>query len=109
MTFYRLDEVPNRPGDVVFRESRLRGAIFFCLFALFTGGALAFGIAETFRDDAASFPPIIAYAIAAGFSLFACLALGGLRATLRSTNWILRYHPDGVCIKFRSYLNSHFP
>lgn len=109
MTFYRLDEVPNRSGDVVFRESRLRGAIFFCLFALLTGGALAFGIAGTFRDDPASFPPIIAYAIAAGFSLFACVALGGLRASLRRTNWLLRYHPDGLCIKFRSYLNSHFP
>lgn len=109
MTFYRLDEVPNRPDDIVFRESRLRGAIFFCLFALLAGGALAFGISRTFHDDATSFPPIIAYAIAAGFSLFACVALGGLRASLRSTNWLLRHHPDGVSIKFRSYLNSHFP
>lgn len=109
MEFYRLDEVPHREGDVVFRESRLRGAIFFTVFAFLTGGALALGIAGTLRDDVASFPPILAYILAAGFALFASVALAGLRASLRPTNWLLRYHPDGLCIKFRSYLNAHFP
>ena len=109
MKFYRLDEIPNRPDNVVFQESGLRGAIFFCLFALLTGGALAFGIAGTLRNDVASLPMVIAYVVAAALFLITWIALGSLRASLRPTNWLLRYNPDGLFIKFRSYLNSHFP
>ena len=109
MKFYRLGEIPDRPGEVIFRESRLKGAIFFCLLALLTTGAFAFGVLGTLRGQAASFPLVIAYAIAVGLSLCAWVSLKSFRASLRPTNWLVCYTTDGLMVKFRSYLNAHFP
>ena len=105
MKFYRLDEIPERPGEVIFRESRLKGAIICCLFALLTAGALIFGILGSLHGQAAS---IIAYTVAAALSLFAWASHKSFRAGLRPSNWLVRYGTDGLMIKFRSYLNHHF-
>ncbi|HEX5000155.1 MAG TPA: hypothetical protein VFY29_18185 [Terriglobia bacterium] len=40
--------------------------------------------------------------------LFTLLLLKFLRQRLRPSNWLVRVHPDGLSIKFRSYLNDHF-
>lgn len=109
MKFFRLEEISARPDEVTFRESRLKGGIFFCLFSLLTAGALACGVLGTFQAQSGSLLPIIAYAIAAGFSLVSWVSLKSFRATLRPTNWLLRYNSDGLTIKYRSYLNHHFP
>jgi hypothetical protein len=109
MKFYRLDEIPDRPGEVIFRESRLNGAIFFCLFALLTTGILAFGVLGTLHGRAASFPRIIVYAIAAGLFLCTWVSLRSFRSSLRPGNWLIRCTTDGLMIKVRSYLNDHFP
>jgi hypothetical protein len=47
--------------------------------------------------------PAVAALIVAGFSF------GMFSAALRPTNWLLKTGPDGLYLKFRSYLNYHFP
>lgn len=108
MKFYRLDEIPERPGEVIFRESRLNRAIILCLFVLLTAGALTFGILGTLHGPAAPFLSIIAYAVAAGLFIFAWAFHRSFRASLRASNWLIRYGTDGLMIKFRSYMNHHF-
>lgn len=108
MKFYRLDDTPDRPGEVVFRESRLAGATMFGMFGVLAAGALAFGVLHTLYGQR-TLPLILTYIVALVFSLFAWVCLKGFRASLGPTNWLVRYTTDGLVVKFRSYLNHHFP
>lgn len=89
------------------------------------------GITRTYRQSVAA-PGVVALAFAAfGLGWFARVALPGdgillwlpavaaflvagfafgmFAASLRPTNWLLKVGPDGLYLKFRSYLNYHFP
>jgi len=43
------------------------------------------------------------------FGLFAWISFSSFKKSLAPTNWILSVGPDRILVKFRSYLNSHFP
>lgn len=42
-------------------------------------------------------------------ALMIAAVLWSLRTTMRPSNWLMHIAGDGVYIKFRSYLNSHYP
>ena len=41
-------------------------------------------------------------------TLFSMVLLGTTRRRLLASNWLVRTYPEGISIKFRSYLNYHF-
>jgi hypothetical protein len=108
MKFYRLDEIPLRSEDVVFKTSPtgtflpFLGCSGLAIAALWTslgGGKLAgFGL-----------PPIVGFVLTVIFALLGLIALMAFRASLKPTNWLLRCNETGVIIKYRSYLNWRFP
>jgi hypothetical protein len=54
-------------------------------------------------------PPLVFYIVAATTALLGLIALHSFRASLKSSNWLLRCHSSGVIIHHRSYLNWKFP
>ncbi len=112
MNFYRLAETPPPIQDVFFRESRLTKGLFF-LICLVLSAILAFvgyqgGIPGGESDDL-EVPSFLAYWIAGVLAVLALVALSGLRASLKDTNWLMRYDGARLFIKYRSYLNFHLP
>ncbi len=109
MNFYRLRETPPPIQDVFFRESRLSKGLFF-LICLVLSAILAFvGYQGGIHGDDFEFPSSLAYWIAGVMAILALVALSGLRASLKDTNWLMRYDGARLFIKYRSYLNYHLP
>ncbi|MDA2937696.1 alkaline shock response membrane anchor protein AmaP [Acidobacteria bacterium AH-259-A15] len=109
MNFYRLRETPALPYDAVFRESRLKKGLFF-LICLAISATMAFiGYQGGIDRSGWDVPSTLAYYIAGVIAILALVALLGLRASLRETNWLIRYEGDRLLIKYRSYLNYHLP
>ena len=54
-------------------------------------------------------PQGLAYGMAVVCGLLTWLCFGPLRASFHPANWILRITDAGVIIKYRSFLNRHFP
>ncbi|MCZ6486105.1 MAG: hypothetical protein O6826_10450, partial [Acidobacteria bacterium] len=109
MNFYWLRETPPPIQDVFFRESRLSKGLFF-LICLVLSAILAFvGYQGGIHGDDFEFPSSLAYWIAGVMAILALVALSGLRASLKDTNWLMRYDGARLFIKYRSYLNYHLP
>lgn len=109
MEFLREDAVPARPGDTVFREARLGKLAAFAIFLSLTLAALFVGfLPETLPTDHRP-PRLIAFYIALVLSVFVLVSLYSLRASLARSNWLVRFDGSTLHIKFRSYLNRHFP
>jgi hypothetical protein len=100
MRVMRESEVPAAAGARRFGHSRTRPLI---------GAAFAIAAASTLivagqRQNA---PP--AYFIAAALLLLVWFARGAIRARFRPSNWLAMLADDGMYLKYRSYLNHHFP
>jgi hypothetical protein len=85
---------------VTFRYSRLTPVI---VAALLVAGLVA--LLDRGRTHANPF----AYYLAALLFAFLWIYQSMLVARMRSTNWLVRVAEQGIYIKFRSYLNHHFP
>lgn len=109
MKFYAPSAVPLRPGDLVFREARLGKLIAFAIFTAATTAALIAALAPELIPPSLRPPRAITFAVAAALSLFALVSSYTLRASLKRSNWLVRYDGNGLFVKFRSYLNHHFP
>ena len=58
------------------------------------------------EQDGFSLPSGWAYWIAGVTALMSLVVLAGFRASLRGTNWLMRYDGARLLIKYRSYLNK---
>ncbi len=109
MKFYRPDEVPARPDDLVCKAAALGPFIWV---VIFYGGAISlvwFGIFGAKHYGPGLVPKFFIFAAAVAFALFGRISWGMFRACLKPTNWLLRCGDNGVFIKYRSFLNWRFP
>lgn len=111
MTFHTIREASIRRGSAIYRESflnKLTGLFFaFALFAVpaFIGVQMVRSPGPTRNTF-----PLLVLGIALLFLLILILFfLKSLRAVLGDQNWLIRSDSGGMLIKFRSYLNDHFP
>ena len=93
-------EVPATLAGGVFRYSRITAA-------LVAGAVLLAGLGLIALGRMQSNP--FAYYIAALLLVFLWIYQAMVIARFRSTNWLVRVDEHGAYIKFRSYLNHHFP
>lgn len=107
MDFRRASEVPHRYRDLVFRERRMTKAVAFLIFLVLTLVALGAGLFPELIPLSTRPPRFIFFLVAAGLLLPTLVSLFTLRASLRSSNWLIRFDGSKLYIKFRSYLNSH--
>jgi hypothetical protein len=96
----REREVPATPGGATFRYSRATAGIVAALMLAGGGGLLAVG---RLYDNP------FAYYISVLLFVFLWIYQTLVLARFRETNWLVRIVDDGLYIKFRSYLNHHFP
>lgn len=92
--------VPHNDHDIVFRYSRGRALAAFVVIALVAGGLIFFGRLHH---------AWIAYYAAAVLIVLILIFQKLLLARFRPTSWLVRMTDNGLFIKFRSYLNDHFP
>ena len=93
-------EVPATPVGGVFRYSRITAA-------LVAGAVFLAGVALIVVGRMQANP--FAYYIAALLLVFLWIYQAMVLARFRSSNWLVRVDDHGLYIKFRSYLNHHFP
>lgn len=98
MTFYTINHFPLSPSDLVCRTSRVSGVIITLIFA-----AISIGLWFT------PLPDLVKAVVSVLLALFTLLLI---KMTIRSfgvQNWLLRYGQRGLSVKFRTFLNAHFP
>jgi hypothetical protein len=100
MELMTVAAVPQNDRDVVFHYSRGRALFGFLTLAVCAIGLIIFG-----RLNHAW----IAYYVAVALILVLLIFQKLLTARFRPTNWLVRLTDTGLFIKFRSYLNDHFP
>ena len=105
LRFLRADQVPRRPGDVVFRQARLANSLVFVISLLLTLGLLLSPILPLSIPGAQPVPVFVPYLAAPFTALFAFVGWRTSRSGFRPSNWIVRSAPEGLYVKFRSYLN----
>jgi hypothetical protein len=102
MNLLVLQDVNLSPLDCRFRQSPLAQFGAFLLFASLAVGAFCW---YRFGDL-----PLLVTIFSGGFlGLISLLFFSIFKKSLAPTNWILAVGPDRILIKFRSYLNAHFP
>lgn len=99
MQLMRLADVPLDRHEQVFRYSRSRAVIGAMILIALALTAFVFG----WRQGA-----WLAYYVAAVGVIFLLIFQKLITARFRASNWLLRMTDQGLLIKFRSYLNSHF-
>ncbi|HEX2932210.1 MAG TPA: hypothetical protein VHV54_20960 [Candidatus Binatia bacterium] len=100
MQLLRVADVPITGQDRVYRYSRARALSAFLIFCVLAVASLAFGWFKSMW---------LAYYITAAGFLFLLIFQKLITARFRPTNWLVRMTDHGLYIKFRSYLNHHFP
>lgn len=88
--------------SMVFRQSRT-----FCLIPPILSVGLIVGLVYWYYCGNA--PLSVVIVVGGLLGLVGCITFAQAKKTLASPNWILAIEPDQVFIKFRSYLNPHFP
>ena len=96
----REAEVPATPDSATFAYSRAAAAVVAGSILLGAAGLLAIG-----RIYDNPFALYIAVLLLAFLWIYQTLVI----ARFRATNWLVRLTERGVYVKFRSYLNHHFP
>src|SRR5579862_2382062 len=105
MKFYRLNEIPTRSDDRVFKASPANALIGFIVFLAIGITLLLFGVSGA-KIHGANVPSgLLFYGGAALCGLIGWIAWGQYRARLKPTNWLLRCNSNGVIIKYRSFEN----
>ena len=102
MKLLSLPQAPTRQQAMFFRSGRLGPAAFF-LFSLAIMGALIYGYAV------GDIPFVLMLVFVLGSLIFLPISLSMLVRSFQATNWLFALGPDRLWIKYRSYLNSHFP
>ncbi|MSR06761.1 MAG: hypothetical protein EXR93_06835 [Gemmatimonadetes bacterium] len=100
MRLLHLADVPVTARDHVFAYSRTRAIVFTGSIVAGCGALVWFGWREQFW-----LPPVIAGMFLLGLLLFR----ETITARFQPTNWLVRADNEGLLVKFRSYLNRHFP
>ena len=100
MQLMRMAEVPAADRNRVFRYSGSRAVIGTAVLVALAVGALL--LAWTTANW-------LAYYFAAVATIFPLIFRRLVTARFRSSNWLVRLTDHGLFIKFRSYLNFHFP
>ncbi len=100
MLLLRLHDFQANPEDRVFFYSRARAAILLLVLACTSVGLLLF----CWR-----WRPFVGYYVAGVLCISLLLLPGYITARFRPTNWLVRMRPEGLFIKFRSYLNFRLP
>ena len=98
---------PNRT-DLVCRRSVSANLLFFVVCGLISAGLFWFAREGGYETESVSLPPFLLYWISGVSALLALAGYRYFRASLRSSNWLLRVGFDRVTVKFRSHLNDHF-
>jgi len=100
MQVLRIADVLITGRDRVYRYSRVRALSVLVVLSLLAMASLAFGwLNNTW----------LAYYIPAVTFLFLLIFPKLITARFRPSNWLVRMTDHGLYIKFRSYLNYHFP
>jgi len=94
-------DLPRFGIEQTYRHARMLPVV---VFIVTIASAIAWALYIWLQDEA-----LILYWPSFGAALVALFTLSGARAAWRSTNWLMKIASDGVYIKFRSYLNHHFP
>ena len=100
MQLMRMAEAPAAGRNRVFRYSGSRALIGTAVLVALAVGALL--LAWTTANW-------LAYYVAAVATIFPLIFRRLVTARFRSSNWLVRLTDHGLFIKFRSYLNFHFP
>lgn len=108
MQFYSQLDIPYSPRETVFQHSKANSVSAIFLFLSLAVGGFYFGYTGGIETGKVHFPPFLAYWIAGVMALLFLIAITIARATFRSSNWIIKYNPDWIIVKYRSYLNNHF-
>lgn len=109
MKFYRLNEIPIRSDDRVFKASTTRAFLWTSLF-FGVGIALLLVGHSGAKIHGLNLPPNpVLYYVAAIFGLLGWFAWGIFRDCMMPTNWLLRCNNRGVIIKYRSFENWRCP
>jgi hypothetical protein len=102
MKLLTLQEISPTPLDTQFKQSPLVQLIAALLFVGLIVGALCWHCLGDF--------PLGGVIFTGGFfGLFAWISFPSYIKSRAPTNWILSIGPDRILVKFRSYLNPHFP
>ncbi len=108
MNFYNSNDIPRLSKQTVFQFSKLNSVM--TLIILWS--AIAFlvyvGLNGGYVTKKVDFPVFLAYWFAGVLFISSLIVLSVAKARFRPSNWVIKYSPDWVTIKFRSYLNSHF-
>ncbi|MHC5212641.1 MAG: hypothetical protein ACYTG2_18155 [Planctomycetota bacterium] len=111
MLLHRTGTIPPFACRATFREARWPHLVACVLLGSFAAGCLAMAWeAETLEHGPLGTLALglgLAGALLCGFGGLICAS--NLAASLRRSNWLMRYGPEGVLIKFRSYQNCHLP
>ena len=96
-------------GERVFRYSVFWSLVSAMAFSSITLALLGLIFAEKVFLPEASRPLFVLYWMTFVFAIAAWIGWFFYRARRRPCNWLVRIHAAGVRVKFRSYLNDHFP
>jgi hypothetical protein len=109
MLLHRTGSVPPFICRASFREARWPHLVACVLLAAFAAGCLVMSwLAPTFERGMLGVLALglgIAGALLCGFGTL--VSASHLVSSLRRSNWLLRYGPEGLLIKFRSYQDAH--
>ena len=100
MRLMRLADVPFDHRDRVFYYSRIRAVVSALILGAIAVGALMFGSLQDVW---------LAYYVAAVVAICLMIFHKLVIARFRASNWLIRMTDHGLFVKFRSYLNHHFP
>ena len=100
MQLMRFADVPLDKRDRKFYYSRFRAVLGTTILIAAALGALGFGWRKNVW---------LAYYVAAVVAICLLIFQRLVTARFRSTNWLVQMTDHGLYIKFRSYLNHHFP
>jgi hypothetical protein len=110
MELYSIRNIPAKHGkEIVFKSSVLNSFLF--TFVIFFLTLFCFWLAREggYFDHGWSLPPTLLYWVGGVFAVITLISRFHYNARLRPSNWLVRLRPDQILIKFRSYLNDHFP
>lgn len=106
MQFLTLDQAKLEPYRCQYRNSKITVSLGTSMLML-VAAACAYFAVKAWSEGSIS-GVLIAGWIGLWAVFFGLLLWGIARRRFLPSNWLVRTHSDGISVKFRSYLNSHF-